>query len=291
MQPGGGSDAFVAQMKTPPLGYSGDLNGDGHPDVIWQNDSTRQVAVWYLGGALGNQFQSFDWISSGPVPGWKVVAITDLSGDGHPDVIWQNDSTRQVAVWYLGGAQGNQFQSFDWISSGPVPGWKVVAVSDMNHDGHPDIVWQEDTTGKIAIWYMGGAQGTAFQGLGWISSAGVPGWTVAGIADLNGDGTPDIILQEYTTRRALVWYMGGPQGITVGSSLWIDPSGMPGWSVVGLLDIDGDDYADVIWQEDATRRIQVWYMSGRQGNLVRTTGWIAPTPPTPAPSWSIVVPH
>ena len=30
-------------------GAGPDLNGDSTPDLVWQNDSTRQVAVWYSG--------------------------------------------------------------------------------------------------------------------------------------------------------------------------------------------------------------------------------------------------
>ena len=26
-----------------------DFNGDGKPDLVWRNDSTRQVVVWYVG--------------------------------------------------------------------------------------------------------------------------------------------------------------------------------------------------------------------------------------------------
>jgi hypothetical protein len=205
-----------------------DLNGDSHPDVIWQNDSTRQVAVWYMGGAQGNEFQSFGWISSGPVPGWTVVATADLDKDGHPDVIWQNDSTRQVAVWYMGGAHGNEFQFFDWISSGPVAGWRVVSVVDLNGDGHPDVIWQNDLR-QVAVWYLGGGQGNQLQFVDAISTGPVPGWTVVGLTDLDRDGHPDLIWQNESTRQVAAWYLGGALGNQFRFFGWIAAGPVPGF--------------------------------------------------------------
>ena len=104
-----------------------DFNGDGTPDLVWQNDTTRQVFVWYMGGAQGNVFQGGNWLASAGAPGWKVVGSHDSNGDGKPDLVWQDDTTRQVVVWYLGGAQGNVFQGLNWLTSTNVPGWRAIA--------------------------------------------------------------------------------------------------------------------------------------------------------------------
>ena len=41
------------------------------------------------------------------------VIGTDFNGDSQPDLIWQNDSTWQVVVWYMGGWQGIRAPGFD----------------------------------------------------------------------------------------------------------------------------------------------------------------------------------
>ena len=135
-----------------------DFDGDGHPDLVWQNDTTRQVTVWYMGGAQGATFQGWNYLSGGAA-GWKVVGVADFNGDGVPDLIWQNDTTRAVTVWYMGGAQGATFQGWNYLSGG-APGWTVVGAADFNGDGVPDLIWQNDTTRAVTVWYMGGAQGT-----------------------------------------------------------------------------------------------------------------------------------
>jgi hypothetical protein len=58
-----------------PLASAGDFDGDGHRDLIWQNDITRQVTVWYMGGAQGNTFQSWDWLSTGNTEGGPWLAL------------------------------------------------------------------------------------------------------------------------------------------------------------------------------------------------------------------------
>ena len=153
-----------------------DFNGDGIPDLVWQNDSTRQASVWYMGGSGGSALQSWNWISSAGVPGWHVAATADFNRDGVPDLVWQNDAMRQVSVWYMGGSGGATMQSWSWISSAGVQGWRVVAAADFNKDSVPDLVWQNDTTRQVSVWYMGGSGGAALQS--WSTFNGVPGWSV-----------------------------------------------------------------------------------------------------------------
>jgi len=43
------------------------------PDLVWQNDSSRQVTVWYMGGAGGAVFQGWNYLSAAGVPGWSAL--------------------------------------------------------------------------------------------------------------------------------------------------------------------------------------------------------------------------
>ncbi|MCL4181698.1 MAG: VCBS repeat-containing protein, partial [Verrucomicrobia bacterium] len=121
-----------------------DFDGNRKPDLVWVNDATRQAGLWYMGGAGGNQYQSFSWLTQTGSPGWTVAATADLDGNGKPDLIWQNDTTRQVVAWYLDGAKGDQYQSWAWLQSSETPGWRVVAAADLDGNGNPDLMWQND---------------------------------------------------------------------------------------------------------------------------------------------------
>jgi len=249
----------------------GDFDGNGVPDLVWQNDNTRQVTVWYLGGAGGAVFQGFNYLSAAGVPGWHVVAVADFNGDGVPDLVWQNDSTRQVTVWYMGGAGGAVVQGWNYLSAAGVPGWSIVAAADFNGDGVPDLVWQNDTTRQVTVWYMGGAGGAVFQGYNYLSAVGVPGWHVAAVADFNGDGVPDLVWQNDSTRQVTVWYMGGAGGAVFQGYNYLSAAGVPGWHVVAAVDQNGDGVPDLVWQNDSSRQVTVWYMGGAGGAVFQ--GW------------------
>ncbi len=287
--PGGtnesGNGAFVVSLgRTSVLG---DFNGDGVPDLIWQSISTSEATVHYYGGSQGSVDQGFNWIYPNPVSGWRIVAIADFNRDGHPDVVWQQSSTREATVHYLGGPQGDIDQGFNWLFPNPVSGWHIVGAADFNGDGIPDIVWQNDATRQATVHYMGGAQGNIDQGFNWIHLNPVPGWSIVGIADFNGDGIPDIVWQNDSTRQVTVHYMGGSQGDIDEGFNWLYPNSVSGWHIVGAVDMNGDGHPDIIWQSDTTGQATVHYFSGAQGNVELSWTWLNINS---APGWKAIVP-
>ena len=40
---------------------------------------------------------------------------------------------------------------------------------------------------------------------------GIPGWTVVGVSDFNGDGVPDLVWQNNSTAQVTVNYYGGTE--------------------------------------------------------------------------------
>src|SRR5260370_42322694 len=99
----------------------------------------------------------------------------------------------------------------------------------MNSDGVPDLIWQNASSGAVLVWYMGGGLANIFQGSAWLTSVVAPGWRIAAVADVNGDGVPDLIWQNATV-GVVVWYMGGPQGTIYHGSAGV-ASPAPGWAV------------------------------------------------------------
>lgn len=251
---GGGGCTTCASLAT-------DLNGDSQTDLVWQNESSRQVVVWYLGGSQGNTFEGWDWLASDWIPGWKIVGVRDFNSDGKPDLVWQNDATQQVVVWYMGGAQGKTFLDSATLAQDGVAGWYVVATGDFNGDGKPDLVWQNDAR-QVGIWYMGGSRGNTLLWSDWLSSAPVTDWRVVGAADFNGDGRLDLLWQHDWSRQAAIWYLGGAQGNAFLSSAWLTSGDVPGWTLAGTADFNRDGKPDLVWQNDDTRVLAVWYENG-----------------------------
>ncbi len=77
---------------------SGDFNGDGHADILWQN-ANGQTAVWEMNGP--------SLIGGGSVnvnagPDWKAVGTGDFNADGLADILFQN-TDGQAAIWEMNG--------------------------------------------------------------------------------------------------------------------------------------------------------------------------------------------
>jgi hypothetical protein len=203
---------------------SADFNGDGKPDLLLQyKDGT--LAVWYMNGTTLVSSAFVNPSNTGN-PDWHAVAVADFNKDGHPDILLQNtDGT--LAVWYMNGITLNTVAPLVPASSGSV--WHAVTAADFNNDGNIDIIFQHDD-GTIAVWYLKNGTNLLLAALINPSFPGSADWRVVGSTELNGDGKPDLLLQNRATHDIAIWYMNGPN-LILGKLL--TPSNPGGtWSVV-----------------------------------------------------------
>jgi hypothetical protein len=152
----------------------GDVNRDGHPDLIWQYAPTGQLAFWLLDGTTVMNYV----IPIAPSPGadWVIVGAGDANGDGELDLFWQQQSTGTLAVWRM---QGTALTAGVLLSASPPATWRVVAVADLDGDGFADLIFQNSGTNQVAAWYF---MDTMFR-FGVLlspSTAGTAGWRVVG---------------------------------------------------------------------------------------------------------------
>jgi uncharacterized repeat protein (TIGR01451 family) len=101
---------------------TGDFNGDGRPDVLWQDPVSGTTQIWYLNGAQGNVVFSAVNLTGSNI--WRIAAVNDLNGDGHPDVVWQDPVSGTSQVWFLGGTQGTTITGAGALS-GP-NAWRIA---------------------------------------------------------------------------------------------------------------------------------------------------------------------
>jgi hypothetical protein len=244
-----------------------DFNGDGHPDYLLYNASTRGTAVWYLNNNvyLGGTYA--------PIlgAGWALADVADFNGDGHPDYALFNPSTRQTAIAYLSGV------TLLGTASGPTlpSGWELVATGDFNNDGKPDYVLYNASSHQTAIWYL---NNNVYVNGGYGPTLPV-GWQVVGVADFDLDGHADYLLFNPSTRQSAIWYMSGR---TLLRGVY-GPAIASGYELTGAADFNGDSKPDYALFNASTGRTAIWYLN----NNVYIGGAYGPTLPA---GWSLVAP-
>jgi FG-GAP-like repeat len=241
-----------------------DFNGDGKPDYVLYNLSTRQTAVWYLNNniRIGSAY--------GPtVPaGWSLVAAADFDGDGRPDYVLLNSRTGQTAIWYLSGV------TFRAGAYGPTlpAGWRLVATGDFNGDTKPDYVLYNPSSHQTAIWYLNNNAliSTTY-------SVTLPaGWSVAGVADFDRDGELDFLLFDPGTQQSGIWYLSGPTFVAAA----VGPSVASGYELAATADFNRDSKPDYLLYNAGTMQSAIWYLD----NNAFTGGAAGPTLPA---GWSL----
>jgi len=180
----------------------GDLNHDGHVDVVAAFNRWG-LYIYYGDGQGGFTGGPVDFIPPRAFDSIGVsFALGDVNHDGHPDIVtngtfWGRDEPNGPDV-YLGDGRGGWTASSRGLKvlKGAAPG---LSLGDLDQDGHLDIIAGGNVTGDLKpgyglFWFRGDGKG------GWhlvqesgLPAQGLPFPDSVVLADLDGDGVPEII--------------------------------------------------------------------------------------------------
>jgi hypothetical protein len=193
-------------------------------------------------------------------------------------LIWQHRTSGLLSAWNM---DGTGLVSGQALSPAIVSdtNWRIVGSGDFNGDGQPDLFWQHQLTRLMTVWLM---NGTSFVSPGLLTNNTVSdtNWAIRAIADISGDGKPDLIWQHQSQGWLVVWYM---DGLTYAGSAFLSPNRVADtdWRIAGAADFNNDGETDLLWQNDRTGVITVWLMDGAafvapgllSVNTVADTNW------------------
>ncbi|MFC5490815.1 beta strand repeat-containing protein [Dokdonella soli] len=202
--PGAATPSFAPQQTfatgwNPRSVIPADVNGDGKPDLIVANQSDNTVSVLLNMTAPGAATPSFAPRQTfGTGTGPDSVTAADVNGNGKPDLIVANRGDNTVSVLLNTTAPGAITPSFaaqQTFATGTTP-YSVTAV-DVNGDGKPDLIVANgsNTVSVLLNTAAPGAATPSFAAQQTFATGSLP-FSVT-IADVNGDGTPDLIVANY----------------------------------------------------------------------------------------------
>jgi hypothetical protein len=230
---------------------TGDVNRDRRLDVLWRHDSGA-VGWWIMGE--NNQRQEAPALPSVPDLNWQVMGMGDANNDGHLDILWRNVVTGMNQWWLMSSYQAGSGQHRPLGAMAVLTvdsSWQVGGVADQNRDGIADIFWYHRPSGTNQWWLMQ-ADGTPRSAV-FLNQAIPVGQSVRGIADYNGDGQMDFILQD-AVGNATAWLMRPSANVSnqvdviERASLSVGLSGS-GWQLFGIANINNREASPM--QSDA----------------------------------------
>jgi hypothetical protein len=269
---GNGDGTFRGAVSYSSGGYTavsvaiGDVNGDGHPDLVVANeccDSTTCDKGGEVSILLGNGDGTFQTAVSYGSGGYLAqnVAIWDLNGDGHPDLVVANGCESSTCdnggIGVLKGKGDGTFKAAVGYSSGGIQA-NSVAIGDVNGDGHPDVVvanycqnpitCRKDGYPAVVGVLLSNGKGTFQAPVSY--SLDSPFAESVAIADVNGDGRPDLIVASLC--RGLMKCDRGGVDVMLGNGDGTFQaavgygSGGYGDNFVAIGDVNGDGRPDVV---------------------------------------------
>ena len=242
---------------------SADFDGDGDTDPLWHNTQTGELHIWKMKGSVVESIIT-DVLPSNLNGGrvgaeWSVKDISDYNQDGKPDLIWYNSRTGSVDYWAMDGFRFSSGGAFQTVSD---LNWKIEAVANFSGDAQKTLFWRNQQTGRMALWRMADGKISSASYLNF--SLADPTWQVATTADLNGDGTSDLVWQNRATNEIAVWYMN--RNGFIGSTFLQNPG--EGYRVKASGDFNQDGVADLLLQNSLTGQNQIWYFQQSPKGIV-----------------------
>ncbi|GAA4358628.1 hypothetical protein GCM10023185_24520 [Hymenobacter saemangeumensis] len=241
-----------------------DFNHDGNLDLV----AAGYQGAYGLSVALGNGQGSFTprpFIPNGGLT--TAPQVGDLNADGHLDVVAVAFASQisptpdNTLLVHLGDGLGN-FTAQPGMTLPWNGGLADISLNlvDLNNDGQLDFPYFNPVAGRVETYLGNGAGGFTLA-----TPAPAPTTTIVGVAELTGDGIPDLVCAG--PANTLVLHAGNGQGgFTTTATASFPADGRQGFHTA---DVDADGDLDVLigqWIVPAggcfQKIVRLWHNNG-----------------------------
>jgi hypothetical protein len=169
----------------------------------------------------------------------------DFNWDGRSDLFVRNRHASGAnsgvnQIWFMNDTTVSSKNTTSPVAVGGC-NWYVGATTDLNLDGHNDLIWHGPGCNQVGVWFMNGtaASGGSMTVGPPVSSA----FTLIGSGDFTSDMRSDLVFRDNATNDVHVWRMNGTTYI---NTIFRDiPSP---WTPILVADMNNDGQTDFIYR-------------------------------------------
>lgn len=247
------------------VAFAGDLDRDGYADLalglpqLGPTTAPWRGEVVVVSGRDGVVLRTYTGSAAGDRFGMALVSLGDVDNDGFPDlavgapyddVPGQDAGT--VSLW--SGRSGSLLRVFSTALPGENFGGELGNAGDVDRDGADDLVVGcpfSDVGGRDSgtAYVFSARTGQLLHRWTGAAQDRLHGFAVAGVGDLDGDGSADVAVSAYEMfvgGRGTVEVRSGRDGRVLHSWRGDQLSDLFGHDVAGAGDVDGDGVGDVV---------------------------------------------